>query len=44
VPGQGNSTELKFEDELYGIFCDQQGRILDFVKFKAGEIERRLGR
>jgi len=43
VPGQGDATKSKFESELYDVFCDQHGRILDFVKFKAGEIERRLG-
>jgi len=44
VPGHGDATETKFESDLYDVFCDQHARILDFVKFKAGEIERRLGK
>ncbi|KAJ9642500.1 hypothetical protein H2199_004881 [Coniosporium tulheliwenetii] len=42
IPGQGNTTERQFEDNLYAVFVEEHQRVDLFVKSKSGEIERRL--
>lgn len=44
IPGTGDETAKGFEDSLYSILDEQHDRISSFVKSKAGEINRRLGR
>lgn len=42
IPGQGNVTETKFEQDLYDALVTEHDRIALFVKSKTREIERRL--
>ncbi|OCK77591.1 hypothetical protein K432DRAFT_407171 [Lepidopterella palustris CBS 459.81] len=42
IPGQGDTAEKAFEDELYFVLVKQHERINLFIKSKSGEIERRL--
>ena len=46
IPGSNNESKAlhAFEDELYRELRDQHQRIDLFVKSKAGEVGRRLGR
>lgn len=44
VPGRGDDKLVEFENALFHILADQHQRIDLFVKSKAGEIQRRLGK
>lgn len=44
IPGAGDARGKELEDSLFGILQQQHQRITLFVRSKAGEIERRLGK
>ena len=44
VPGRGDEAITQLEDNLFQILEQQHSRIDLFVKSKAGEIKRRLGK
>jgi hypothetical protein len=44
VPGRGDDKLAEFENALFHILADQHQRIDLFVRSKAGEIQRRLGK
>jgi hypothetical protein len=44
IPGQSDEKLQQFENSLFGILRDQHERIDLFVRSKAGEIRRRLGK
>lgn len=44
IPGQTDEKLLDFEIALFKIFKEQHDRIGMFVKSKAGEIRRRIGK
>ena len=44
APGRDRETPQEFEKSLFAVFADQHQRIDLFVRSKAGEIRRRLGK
>ena len=44
IPGQGDEKLVGFENTLFAVLAEQHNRIDDFVRSKAGEIQRRLGK
>ena len=43
IPGQSDTVDSSFEDELFDLLIQQHNNVNLFVRSKSGEIDRRLG-